>query len=62
MAEVKGVETRRTQLHDYSRNRRRYFELKEEAEDRKNGNNSLSIKHKEEVHKSMDLLINSITI
>ena len=33
MTEVKGV--RRTQLLDDLRNRRRYWELKEEAEDRK---------------------------
>ena len=36
MTEVKGV-GRRTQLIDDSRNRRRYLELKEEAEDRKRG-------------------------
>jgi hypothetical protein len=46
------------------RSRRRYWELKEEAEDRKSGNNSLSHKHKEEIqvifHKSMGLLIGSI--
>ena len=35
MTEVKGVERRRTQLLDDLRNRRRYWELKEEAEDRK---------------------------
>ena len=35
MTEVKGVGRRRTQLLDDLRNRRRYFELKEEAEDRK---------------------------
>ena len=34
MTEVKGVGRRRTQLLDYLRNRRRYWELKEEAEDR----------------------------
>ena len=39
MAEVKGVR-RRTQLLDDLRNRRRYWELKEEAEDRK------SVEHK----------------
>ena len=32
---VKGVGRRRTQLIDDLRNRRRYWELKEEAEDRK---------------------------
>ena len=35
MAEVKGVGRRRTQLLDDLRNGRRYWELKEEAEDRK---------------------------
>jgi hypothetical protein len=35
MTEVKGVGRRRTQLLDGLRNRRRYWELKEEAEDRK---------------------------
>ena len=58
MTEVKGVR-RRTKLLDDLRNRR-YWELKEEAEDRI----SLSIEHKEEtqvmVHTSMDLLISSI--
>jgi hypothetical protein len=33
--EVKGVGRRRTQLLDYLRNRRRYWELKEEVENRK---------------------------
>ena len=35
MTEVKGVGRRRTQLLDDLRNRRSYWELKEEAEDRK---------------------------
>ena len=35
MTEVKGARRRRTQLFDYLINRRRYRELKEEAEDRK---------------------------
>ena len=35
MTKVKGVGKRRTQLLDDLRNRRRYWELKEEAEDRK---------------------------
>ena len=35
MTEVKGVGRRRTQLLDDLRNRRKYWELKEEAEDRK---------------------------
>ena len=34
MTEVKGVGRRRTQLLDDLRNGRRYWELKEEAEDR----------------------------
>ena len=63
MMEVKGVGRRRTQLLDDLRNRREdtgKMKIKEE-----DGNNSLSIKHKEEIpihifHKSMDLLISSI--
>ena len=35
MTELKGVGRRRTQLLDDLRKRRRYWELKEEAEDRK---------------------------
>ena len=35
MTEVKGVGRRRTQLLDDLRNRRRYWEKKEEAEDRR---------------------------
>jgi len=35
MTEVKGVGISRTKLLDGLRNRRRYWELKEEAEDRK---------------------------
>ena len=46
MTEVKGVGRRRTQLLDDLSNRRRYWELKEEAEDRKDGDDSLSIEHK----------------
>ena len=34
MTKVKGVGRRRTQLLDDLRNRRRYWELEEEAEDR----------------------------
>ena len=62
ITEVKGVRRiiRRTQLLDDLRNRREYWELKEEAEDRKNGNVSLSF-DMEEIkvifHKSVDLLI-----
>ena len=50
---------KRTLLLDHLRNRRRYWELKVE----KDGNGSLSIEHKEEIHifhKFMDLLISSI--
>ena len=47
MTEVKRIgRRRRTQLLDNLRNRRRYWELKEEAEDRKNGDDSLSVDHK----------------
>ena len=59
MTEVKGV-GRRTQFLDDLRNRRRYWELKEEAE---YGNDSLLIEHKEGIHifyKSMDLLTSGI--
>jgi hypothetical protein len=62
MKEVKGIGRRRTQLLDDLRNRRRYWELKDEAEDRKIWIDSLSVEHKEEIHifhKSMDLLISS---
>ena len=48
--EVKGVGGRRTQLFDDLRNRKRYWELKEEAEDRNRRNDSLAIEHKEEIH------------
>ena len=37
MSEVKWVGRRRTQLHDDLRNRGRYWEIKEEAEDREKG-------------------------
>ena len=60
--EVIGLGRRITQLADDLRNRRRYWELKEDAEDRKKLN--LSIEHKEEtkviLHKSINLLISSI--
>ena len=46
MTEVNGVGRRRTQLLDDLRNIRRYWELKKEAEDRKNGDDSLSIEQK----------------
>ena len=61
MTEVQGIGGRRTQLLDYLRNRIRYWKLKEEAADRKCGNYSLSMEHKEEIivilRKSMYLLI-----
>ena len=64
MAELKGVGGRRTQVLDDLRNRRRYLDLKDEAEDRKGGNDSLSHEHKEKIqlifHKSMNLLKGSI--
>ena len=61
MTEVKGIGRRRTQLFDDLRNRRRYWELKEKAEDRKDGNDSLSTEHKEEIiSSSIDLLISRI--
>ena len=63
MTEVKGVGKRITQLLDDLRNRRRYWELKEEAEDKIDGNYSLSVERNEQMHmfhKSMDLLISSI--
>ena len=44
---MKGEGRRRTQLLDDLRNRRRYWELKEEAEDRNRWKDSLSIEHKE---------------
>jgi len=45
MTEVKAVGRRRTQFLDDLRNRRRYWELKEEAEDKNDRDNSLSIEH-----------------
>ena len=59
---MKAVGRRRTQPLEDLRNRRRYLELKEEAEDRKRWKDSLSIEHKEEIrifHKSMDLIISN---
>jgi len=58
MMEVKGV-GRRTQLLDDLRNRRRYWELKEEAEDRKRWRRQF-INRTSIFHKSLDLLISSI--
>ena len=66
MTEVKevGRRRRRIQLFDDLRNRRRYWELKEELKIEKDGNDSLSIKHKEKIqviiHKSNDPLISRI--
>ena len=45
MTEVKGAGRRRTQLLDDLRNRRIYWDLKEETEDENDGNDSLSIEH-----------------
>ena len=40
---MKGIGRRRNQLLDDLRNGRRYWELKEEAEDKKDGDDSLSV-------------------
>ena len=55
------TEVRRTQILDDLTNRRRYWVRKEETEERKGGNYSLLIEHKETFisHKFMDLLISS---
>jgi hypothetical protein len=63
MTKIKGVG--RTQLLDDLRNGRRYWELKEEAEDGERWKDDrLSFEYKEEihviVHKSKDLIISSI--
>ena len=65
MIEVKGIgRRRRTQLLDDLGNRRIYWELKEAAKDKKDGNDSLSIEHKDEMqfisYKFKDLLISSM--
>ena len=64
MTEMKGVGRRRTKLLDDLRNRRIYLVLKEEAKDRKDWNDSLSIEYMEEIqiifHKSIALLISRI--
>ena len=49
MTEAKGVERRRMQLLDDLRNRRRYWELKEEVEDQKIWKRQLSHEHKEQM-------------
>ena len=63
MTKVKGVGRRRRQLLDDLRNIRRYWELKEEAEDRNRWNQQF-INRKQGgnniFHKSMDLIITSI--
>ena len=46
MTEVKAAGRRTAQLLDDLRNRRRYWELKDEAEDRIDGKDSLSTEHK----------------
>ena len=60
---MKGV-GRRTQLLDDSRDRSRYWELKRKLKIDKHGDDSLSIKHMEEIQviflKSMDILISRI--
>ena len=59
MTEVKGIGRRRTQLLDDLRNRIWYWEIKKEAEDQKDGKDSLSCEHKKEMyvfHTPMDLL------
>ena len=64
MAEAKRVGRRIIQLLVDLRNRKRYWELKEEAENRKGGNDSLSHEGKKEIkviyHKSMYLLTSNI--
>ena len=62
LTEVIGVGRRRTQLLDDLRNRRRYWEQKKEAEDRKRW--SLSTVYQSNIsifRKSLDLLISSIS-
>ena len=59
MTGVKGVGRRRTQLLDDLRNRR-YWELKEEAEDRKKMETTVHQLNISFFHKSLDLLISSI--
>ena len=59
MTEVRGVARRRTQLLDDLRDRR-YWELKEEAEDRKKMETTVHQLNISFFHKSLDLLISSI--
>jgi hypothetical protein len=49
MAEVKGVDIRTIQLLDDLKNRKRYWELKEESKD-KVGYNSLLIEHMKQIY------------
>jgi hypothetical protein len=49
MMDVKRVDGRRKQLLDDLRNRRKYWKVKEGAEDRKGGNESLLHEHMEEI-------------
>ena len=60
MTEVKGVGRRITQLLDDLRNRRRYWELKEESEDPKKMEKTVYQSNISIFHKSLDLLISSI--
>ena len=63
MTEVKGIGRGRAQVLDDLRNRKRYRDPKEEAEDRNRWKHSLSVEQKEEIHifyKSVDLLVSSI--
>ena len=64
MSLVKGVERKKNMVLCSFEKQKKIFKLKEEAEDRKGGNDRLSQKPKEEMrvilHKSMNLLINSI--
>ena len=60
MTEVKEVGRRRTQLLDNLRNRRRYWKLKEEAENRKKVETTVYQSNTSIFHKSLDLLISSI--
>ena len=60
MTEVKGVGRRRTQFLDDLRNRRRHWELKEEAEDRKRTETTVYQSNVSIIHKSLDLLTSRI--
>jgi hypothetical protein len=60
MTEVKGVGRRRTQLLDDLRNRKRYWELKVEAKDKKKIETTVYQSNISIFHKSSDLPISSI--